>query len=128
MMLIKYFLSSFKNNFNKKKIYFDINYNIKIINILKIFIKKGLIFNFRFLSTFKVRIYLNTVLVTKIKFDYSISNSLGSKNLYPMKKKLILFLICQDTQNQFTSFSSSCFTYLNSMVKKPFNLFIYVYG
>ena len=128
MMLVKYFLSSFKNNFSKKKIYFDINYNIKIINILKIFVKKGLIFNFRFLNLFKVRIYLNTVLATKIKFDYSISDFSSSKNWYPMKKKLILFLICQDNQNKFTSFSSSCFTYLNSMVKKPFNLFIYVYG
>ena len=128
MMLVKYFLSSFKNNFNKKKIYFDINYNIKIINILKIFVKKGLIFNFRFLNTFKVRIYLNTVLTTKIKFNYSISDFLNSKNWYPMKKKLVLFLICQDNQNKFTSFSSSYFTYLNSMVKKPFNLFIYVYG
>ena len=124
MKLIYNFLSTFRNNFLKKKIFMDVFFNVVIIQLLKIFLKKGLIIYFKKLSNIQLRIFFNIKLVNKINFDYSIHNYLKfHKNKINRKKKSLFFVIFLNNKKKIRSKS---ILYKNSNNKKDIP-YIYIY-
>ena len=122
MQLIYNFLSTFKNNFIKKKYSFEIYFNKDIVKILKIFLRKGYIYNFKKISSYKIKIFLNFNLSNKIKFDFSIHNFFKYSNINKHKKN-ILCLICINNKKEFKIYLN-----VNSMNSSSFSPFIYIYG